>query len=112
MRVVIVLLASAMGAGSCAIAQSPAGLPSPGEAPESRMAPGQASADRGHSGPIWGKGQHMPPEYRQSEFENWQAYDLREATEGYRWVRVDRGAYRVRAEDGYIAEAIFGLPSN
>lgn len=112
MRAVIVLLASAMGAGSYAIAQSPAGLPSPSEAPETRMTPMQAPAFSGSNGPMWGKGQHLPPEYRQTEFDNWQAYHLREAPEGYRWVRVDRGAYRVRAEDGYIAEAIFGLPAN
>lgn len=116
LRAVILLLASAMGGGLAALAEPPAS-----EAP-ARAPFDLASVERSHRGdppvmapdrtPMWGKGQILPPEFRGEEFRDWETYHLSAPPEGYRWVRVDRGAYRVKQEDGYIAEAVFGLPTN
>lgn len=116
LRAVILLLASAMGGGLMALADPPASeapalasfdlasvdQPHPGDAPV--MAPDRT--------PMWGRGQILPPEFRGEEFRDWETYHLSAPPEGYRWVRVERGAYRVKQEDGYIAEAVFGLPTD
>lgn len=117
LRAVIVLLASAMGAGLSAIAEPQATFSPVSTTPTPPANPHRA--DQGDSpllspdrSPMWGKGQRLPAEFRESEFSDWEAYHLSPPPEGYRWVRVDRGAYRVNLQDGYIAEAIFGLPAN
>ena len=109
LRTVIALLAGAMGAGLCAVAQPiPEGARFGAEVTDA-----PAGRDTESRQPlIWGKGQHLPDEFRGGEFHDWQTYHLSAAPEGYRWVRVERGAYRVKIDDGYIAEAIFGLPAN
>ncbi len=115
-RTVILLLASAMGGGLSGMAQPPAMTAPPqteiqlagisaGEAGDAPViAPDQT--------PMWGRGQILPPEFRGEEFGDWEAYHLSAPDEGYQWVRVARGAYRVKQENGYIAEAVFGLPAN
>lgn len=116
LRAVILLLASAMGGGLAALADPPASEPSarapfdlanvhpshPGDPPV--MAPDRT--------PMWGRGQILPPEFRGEEFRDWETYHLSAPPEGYHWVRVKRGVYRVKQEDGYIAEAVFGLPTD
>jgi len=116
LRAVILLLASAMGGGLSVLAEPPAS-----EAP-ARASFDLARIDQPHRGdppvmapdstPMWGKGQILPPEFRGEEFRDWEIYHLSPPPEGYHWVRVDRGAYRVKQEDGYIAEAVFGLPTD
>jgi hypothetical protein len=115
-RTVILLLASAMGGGLSGMAQPPEG-PEPPQA-ELQLA-GISPAEAGDQPlmapdqtPMWGRGQFLPPEFRAEEFKDWEAYHLAPPTDGYHWVRVARGAYRVKQENGFIAEAVFGLPAN
>ncbi len=120
LRGVILLLASAMGGGLTAMADPPTETSS--DAWTLHAPFDLASVDRPHPGdppamapdrtPMWGRGQILPPEFRGEEFTNWEAYHLSVPPEGYHWVRVERGVYRVKQEDGFIAEAVFGLPAD
>lgn len=123
LRAVILMLASAMGGGLTALAGPP--VTPPTETTERGVnrflfdfAQTDLQADtradqtvsRHDQTQMWGRGQYLPAEHRHTEFSNWQSYHLAQAPEGFRWVRVGRGAYRVNVENGYIAEAVFGLP--
>lgn len=104
-RTVIPVLAAALGAGTFAFADPPHprghDLP-PGLAKQGKVPPG-------HAKKLWGKGQHLPHEYRTVYISDWDRYDLRAAPDGYRWVRVDRDAYLVEVASGLIAEALIGV---
>jgi Ni/Co efflux regulator RcnB len=104
-KTVIPVLAAALGAGTFAFADPPHPrgneLP-PGLAKQGKMPPG-------HARKIWGKGQHLPPEYRDVHFQDWERYDLGLAPAGYHWVRVDRDAYLVEVASGLIAQAMIGV---
>ena len=104
-KTVIPILAAALGAGTFAFADPPHhrghDLP-PGLAKQGKVPPG-------HAKKLWGKGQHLPPEYRDVYFEDWVRYDLEPAPAGYRWVRVDSDAYLVEVTSGLIAQAMIGV---
>ena len=68
-----------------------------------------SGSGRRHAKKIWGKGQHLPPEYRDVYFQDWERYDLGPAPAGYRWVRVERDAYLVEVTSGLIAQAMIGV---
>lgn len=127
LRAVILMLASAMGGGLTVLAGPP--VTPLAETTERSVnhflsdfaqtdlqadlsARGQADqpVSRHDQTQMWGRGQYLPAEHRHAEFSDWQSYHLAQAPEGFRWVRVGRGAYRVNVENGYIAEAVFGLP--
>ena len=104
-KIIIPVLAAALGAGSVAFADPPHhrghDLP-PGLAKQGKVPPG-------HAKKLWGKGQHLPPEYRGGRISDWDRYDLRPAPDGYRWVRVERDAYLVEIDSGLIAQAMIGV---
>lgn len=105
-KIVIPVLAAALGAGSAAFADPPSfargdSLP-PGLAKQGKVPPG-------HAKKIWGKGQHLPPEYRRVQLSDWDRYDLAPAPAGYSWVRVERDAYLVEVASGLIAQAMIGV---
>lgn len=105
-RTVTVMLAGALGAGTVAFADPP------GHARGHTLPPGlamQGKVPPGHAKKVWGKGQHLPREYREVYFDGWHRYELRQAPPGYRWVRVDRDAYLVEVASGLIAEALIGV---
>lgn len=79
---------------------------------EAEVRPAERKAVARHDDNVWGKGQVLPAEHRRSEVDEDELarYFLRPAQDGYRWVRVERGVYRVREENGRIEEAVFGLP--
>lgn len=110
-RPMIILLAGAMGGTPAMMAEPPAadGVEVPARSDLDQGDPPQISRDQSL---MWGKGQRLPPQFRQAEFRDWRSYHLTPPPEGYRWVRVDRGVYRVDVRDGYIAEAVFGLPGD
>lgn len=115
-RTVILLLASAMGGGLSGMAEPPL-VPAPARAEIQLADIGPAEMSDApvmapDQTPMWGRGQILPPQYRAEEFGDWEAYHLSAPDEGYQWVRVARGAYRVKQDNGYIAEAVFGLPAN
>lgn len=105
-KIVVPVLAAALGSGTIAIADPPPFargevLP-PGLAKQGKVPPG-------HAKKIWGKGQYLPQEYRNIRWSDWDRYDLRPAPEGYRWVRVDRDTYLVEVTSGLIAQALIGV---
>ncbi|MBA4226012.1 MAG: hypothetical protein C0456_05205 [Hyphomonas sp.] len=116
-RPMIILLAGAVGGTPAMMAEPPAAGDAGAPEELASALPGGDDFDQGDPPLIsrdrslmWGKGQRLPPQFRQAEFRDWKSYHLTPPPEGYRWVRVDRGAYRVDMRDGYIAEAVFGLP--
>ncbi len=117
-RLVIPALAAALGAGGIAFAEPPSPRPQAGDVPARARQPADPLAaarprrPHDHANRMWGKGDYLPEEYRGAYFDQWETYHLRKAPEGYRWIRVNRGVYRVNLQDGYIAEAVFGLPED
>ncbi len=122
LKVVIPALAVMLGAGGVAFAEPPeetaeqaprASTPLPPVLADIANARRQSlERPHDHANKRWGRGDYLPEEYRDDYFNQWEAYHLSEAQEGYRWVRVNRGVYRVNLDDGHIAEAVFGLPAN
>lgn len=105
-KIVIPVLAAALGAGTFAFADPPSfaraeTLP-PGLAKQGKVPPG-------HAKKLWGKGQHLPAEYRSVKISDWGRYDLGPAPAGHKWVRVDRDAYLIEVTSGLIAQAMIGV---
>lgn len=110
-RPMIIFLAGAVGGAPAMMAEPPAAdsVEMPARNDLDQGDPPQISRDQSL---MWGKGQRLPPQFREAEFRDWRSYHLTPPPEGYRWVRVDRGVYRVDMRNGYIAEAVFGLPGD
>jgi Ni/Co efflux regulator RcnB len=84
----------------------------PHHAHGSDLPPGLAKQDKvppGHAKKMWKEGEHLPQEYRDVRFDDWERYDLRPAPAGYRWVRVDGDAYLTQTTTGLITETILDL---
>lgn len=107
-KIVIPVLAAALGAGSFAFADPPHrrghDLP-PGLAKQGKIPPG-------HAKKMWRKGEHLPVHYREVYVRDYRYYDLREPPRGYRWVHVDQDAYLVEIASGLIAEVLVNALSN
>lgn len=100
------LIAGSFVIGGAAFAEPP------GHAKGHDLPPGLAKQGKvppGHAKKMWQRGEHLPHEYREYQFDDWARYDLRPAPAGYRWVRVDDDAYLTEITTGLVAQAVIDL---
>lgn len=69
----------------------------------------QGKVPPGHAKETWQRGEHLPHEYREYQFNDWALHGLQPAPAGHRWVRIDDDAYLTDVTTELVAQAMIDL---